>query len=276
MVSMGTVWDRTTEFLSDNLSAIIPIAFLAIFLPSALSASIKPLTAQPGATALTVQVLSLVLMIVTLWGQLAITALALDPGSGKSAATALASKRLVPVIGLMLVLLLGMFILVLPIPVALGLAGFDFQAAMNGGAGAADLPTSVGGFLLLYCLFLTVVLIWLGARLALITPILLMEERWFGALARSFRLTRPITLKIVGVMILYVIVWGVSILAANLVFGSILRLVAEGSGPVTIGTVLTAAAVSVIGTAFSVLASAFVGRLYLAVRDAREAIVDSL
>ncbi len=245
-------------------------------LPAALSSSLQPLTTQPGATALVVHILSLGLTLVSLWGQIAITALALDPGAGRNAATALASKRLAPVIGLTLLLLLGMLVLVLPIPVALAIAGFDFQAAMTGGAGAAEVPPGVGGFLLLYTLFLVIVLIWLCARLALITPILLMEGRWFGALARSFRLTRPITLKIVGVIILYAIVWGVSVLAANLVFGSILRLVAGGDGPVTIGSVLTAVVVSVVATAFSVLASAFIGRLYLAVRDAREAIVDSL
>ena len=276
MVSMGTVWDRTTEFLSDNLSAITPIAFLSIFLPSALSSSLQPLTAQPGATALAVQFLSLALMIVTLWGQLAISALSLDPGSGRSAATALASKRLAPVIGLLLVLLVGFFVLVMPIPVTLALAGFSFQAAMSGAPGGGEFAGGIGWFLLLYSLFFTVVLIWLGARLALVTPVLLKEDGWFGALARSFRLTRPITLKIVGVAILYLIVWGVSVLAANLVFGSIFRLIGWGSGPVTIGSVLTAALVSVVATAFSVLASAFIGRLYLAVRDAREAIVDSL
>ena len=276
MVSMGTVWDRATEFLSDNLSAIVPIAFFAIFLPSTLSSSLQPLTAQTSATAMTIQLLSLVLMIVSLWGQLAITALVLDPGSGRQAATALASKRLVPVVGLSLVLLIGISLLVLPVLITLGLAGFDLQAAMKGTGGGGTFTSGTGWFLLLYFLVLLVVMIWLGARLVLITPILLAEERWFGAIARSFRLTRPITLKIIGVAILYVIVWGVSVLAANLVFGSIFRLIGSGDGPITIGSVLTAVVVSAVGTAFSVLASAFIGRLYLAVRDAREAIVDSL
>ena len=276
MVSMGTVWDRATEFLSDNLSAIFPIAFFAIFLPSTLSSSLQPLTAQTSATAMTIQLLSLVLMIVSLWGQLAITALVLDPGSGRQAATALASKRLVPVIGLSLVLLIGLSLLVLPVLITLGLAGFDLQAAAKGADGGGTFTSGTAWFLLLYFLVLLVVMIWLGARLALITPILLAEGRWFGAFARSFRLTRPITLKIIGVAILYTTVWGVSVLAANLVFGSIFRLIGSGDGPITIGSVLTAVVVSAVGTAFSVLASAFIGRLYLAVRDAREAIVDSL
>lgn len=276
MVSMGTVWDRTTEFLSDNLSAITPIAFFAIFIPAALSASLEPLTAVFGTTAMAIQILSLGLSIVSLWGQLAITALVLDPAGGRSAATAMAGKRLVPVIGLLLVLLIGVIVLMLPVPVALAASGFDFQAAMNSGAAAPELPSGIGGFVLLYSLVFLVVLLWLGARLALITPVVLMEGLWFGALARSFKLTGPILWRIIGVIILYMIVGGVSFLAAKLVFGSIFRLVAGGDGPVTIGSVLAAIMVSVIVTAFSVLASAFTGRLYLAVRDARESIVNSL
>ena len=274
MVSMGTVWDRTTEFLSDNVSAIFPIAFLAIYLPGVVSSSLEPLTVRPGATAVTVQILSLVLALVGAWGQLAITALVLDPGGGRGVATALAGRRFLPLIGLLLILFAGLFVLMLPVPVALSLSGFDFQAAMAGGNAA--LPAGVGGFLSIYVLLLTVALLWLGARLALITPIVLKEGSGLTALRRSFTLTRPITWRILGVIVLYVVVFGVSVLAAKLVFGSIFRLIAGGDGPVTVGSVMTAILVGIVVTAFSVLASAFTGRLYLAARDAREAIVDSL
>lgn len=274
MVSMGTVWDRTTEFLSDNVSAIFPIAFLAIYLPGVLSSSLEPLTVQSGATAVTVQILSLFLALVGAWGQLAITALVLDPGGGRGAATGLATRRFIPLIGLLLILFVGLSLLVLPVPVALTLSGFDFQAAVAGGK--ADLPSGVGGFLSIYVLLLVVVMLWLGARLALITPIVLREGSGLAALRRSFTLTRPITWRILGVIVLYVVVFGVSVLAAKLVFGSILRLIMGGDGPVTVGSVMTAILVGVVVTAFGVLASAFTGRLYLAARDAREAIVDSL
>jgi len=101
-------------------------------------------------------------------------------------------------------------------------------------------------------------------------------RRWISALARSFRLTRPVGLKVLGVLILYAIVGGVSFLAAKLVFGSILGLIAGGEGLVTIGSAITATLVALVVTVFNVLASAFTAKLYLAVRDAREAIVESL
>lgn len=274
MVSMGTVWDRAAEFLSDNLAAVASIAFVGIFLPSAVSGSLEPLTSAPGSTATVIQLLSLVLSLVALWGQLAIIALALDPAAGRNAATGVASRRLVQVVCLMLVLLAGLFVLMLPIPIALAVAGFDFQAAMT--SATPEIPPGASGFLLLYVIVFAVVLIWLAARLLLVTPVVLMEGRWFGAFARSFRLTKPITLKIVGVMILYLIVCGVGFLAAKLVFGSIFRLIAGGEGLITVGSVITAVLVALVMTVFNLLASAFTGKLYLAVRDAREAIVDSL
>jgi hypothetical protein len=274
MVSMGTVWDRTTEFLSDNLSAITSIAFLAIFLPAAISGSLEPLTNETSPTAMAIHLLSLALSIVTLWGQLAITGLALDPGAGKGAATAAASKQLVPVIGLMFILFAGAFVLLLPVPLALAFAGFDFQAAMT--SGKPEVPPGITGFLLLYLIFFSIVLFWLGARLILVTPVVLTEGRWFGAFARSFKLTRVIFWKIIGVTLLYVIVWAVSFLAAKLVFGSIFRLIAGGEGLVTVGGVLTETLIAVVLTAFNTFAAAFTGKLYLAVRDAREAIVESI
>jgi len=141
--------------------------------------------------------------------------------------------------------------------------------------GKAELPSGIGWFLALYCILFLVAVVWLAARLALVIPIMIMERRGVGVFARSFKLTRPVQWKIVGVLILYSIVSAVSILAAKFVFGSIFGLIAGGERPVTVATVLTAILVSVVLTGFSVLASAFTAKLYLAVRDARGAIVES-
>ncbi|MDB5702951.1 MAG: hypothetical protein JWN66_67, partial [Sphingomonas bacterium] len=169
MVSMGTVWDRATEFLSDNIGAIMSLALLAIFLPASISQSLEPLSKSPGAGAIAIQLLSLLLSIVTLWGQLAITALALDPHAGRPAATALATKRLPAVIVVSLALIVGVIVLALPIAIALALSGFDFEAAANGTNAA--MPNGVGGFIALYSLFVLGVLLWLGARLSLLSPV---------------------------------------------------------------------------------------------------------
>jgi hypothetical protein len=274
MVSMGAVWDRTTEFLSDNLSAVMPIALLAIFIPVSISQSLAPLGTMGGPGGAAVNLASVALSIVSLWGQLAIMALALDPLAGRAQAVAIANRRLLPVIGIWLIIGAAILVLTLPIFAALVFSGFDFGTAMS--AGKADMPPGIGGFVGLYFLLFVCVAIWLYARFILAVPVILMEGGWTSALARSFRLTRSIVLKIIGVWILYAIVAGVSFLAAKLVFGSILRLVAGGEGTVTVATVLTSIFASVVLTVFTIVSASFVARLYLAVRDARRSIVESV
>lgn len=270
---MGAVWDRATEFLSDNLAAIFPLALFAIFIPAAITQSITPLTVLGTSTALGIQVVSMGLSVVSLWGKIAIMALALDAAAGRGNAVAIANRRLLPIIGIMLVIGLGVVALLLPIAVTMLMAGYDFQAAMTGGT--PEIPPGVAGFLLLYILALCFALIWFSARLALVTPTMIMERRGFGVFVRSFKLTRPVQWKIVGVLILYFIVSIVSFLAAKLVFGSVFGLIVGGDRPVTVATVLTAILASIVLTGFSVLAAAFIAKLYLAVRDARGAIVES-
>lgn len=274
-VTMGNVWDRATEFLSDTSSAVVRIALLGIFLPTAVSAIITPLGAQSAGagTVATVAVplISLVLNLVALWGQLAIAALAIDPSAGRQAAIERATQRILPMIGVSLLLLLGFTLLVLPIPIVLAAAGYDLVAAMSGVQ--VEVPMGAASVVALYVLVLIPVLLFIAARMALLTPVIVAERLGIGAIRRSFDLTRGLVWKIIGVMLLYGIVVGVASLAANTVFGSILQLIAGGEGAISVATVVTALIVSAVQTGFVVLAAAFVAKLYLMVRDTRGTIV---
>lgn len=269
-VNMGNVWDRATEFVSDNLSAIAPIALLAIFLPATLSASIQPIAAQSATAMLIVQVAGLVLTVVMLWGQLAITALAMGAATNRGAATRLATARFLPLLGLSVLLLIGVLLLIVPIGVVLGIDGYDFDTARHGAQ--AELSPGASGFVAIYGLILLPLFFFIAARLALLTPVIVQERLGIGAIARSFALTRGITWKIVGVVLLYGIVFGVAMLAAQFVFGAILQLVAGGEGDISVATVLTAVLVSAVQTAFVVIAGAFAAKLYVAARGAHDAV----
>ncbi|MEN2785868.1 hypothetical protein ACFOKI_10320 [Sphingomonas qilianensis] len=272
-ISMGNVWDRATDFLSDNMGVVVPIALLTIFLPSSLSASIAPFAKQSPTASMIVSAVGLVLTLIGLWGQLAIIALATQQRAGRGPAVRTANARLLPLIGISLLAVIAGFALFVPIPVALSLAGYDFRGAMGG----QRVPVSggVAMFVSVYGLLLLPLFLFLVARLSLLTPVVVRERRGVGAFKRSFVLTRGITWKVIGVLILYCIVFGVAMLAARTVFGSIFQLIAGGEGEISLATVLTSVVVSVVQTSFFVLAAAFEGKLYLAVRDAREAIVES-
>lgn len=268
MVKMGTVWDRAIEFLSDHVAIIVPIALLAIFVPTSITGSLSPLwsTAGSGLKAL-LAVLSLAFAAVGVWGQLAISALAIDPAAGRGAGR-VATARLLPALGVYLVLAILLGLLVLPIGFILAASGTDIMQLRM--ANPASLPAGVAGTVALYGIVLLIAVLFLGARLALTTPVIVAERRGLGAIPRAFALSRGLTWKLVGVILLYLVVANVASLAAQSVFGSILGLLSRGEGPVTVASVITAVVVAAVQAAFTVLATAFLAKLYVAIMHERD------
>jgi len=266
-ISMGNVWDRTTDFLGDRLSAIVPIALLAIVVPTAVSTLIEP-AARTGGGTTGGNVAGLILAIVELWGQLAIVALALHPGAGRGPALRIAAARLLPLIAIVIILMLALFLVLLPMPIALAMSGVDLRAAM--GPTRPVVPVTAGWFVTLYLLVLFPVLLFIAAHLLLLTPVIVAERLGLRAIARSFALGRGLVWKILGVVILYAIVAGVATMAANTVFGSIFRILLGGDGAMTLAALLTALIAAIVQAVFVVMAAAFTAKLYLAVRDARD------
>jgi hypothetical protein len=263
MVRIGDVWDRTTEFLSDQLRAILPIAVLAVLVPTSITNSLSDLQQSgPAGTRALLGVLSLVFGLLSLWAQLAIASLAID-GVGARRAT----ERFLPAVGVFLLLGLAFALVaaVLIVPTML-IGGFDFSQLRLGQTSMQplSLPAGYRLGLVLAALLLFVLFIALAARLAPLTAVILNERRGVGAIGRAFGLTRGLTWKLIGVIILFAIVSTVSQWAAQAVFGSVLALIAGGEGPVTLAKVLTGAIIAAVQTAFTVIAAAFTAKLYLA------------
>ncbi|MEG3179221.1 glycerophosphoryl diester phosphodiesterase membrane domain-containing protein [Sphingomonas sp. LT1P40] len=269
MISMGNVWDRTAEFLSDNLGTILPIALLAIFVPAVVSANVTELQqgATPGLSA-GLGIGSLLLALVTFWGQLAITALAIDPSLSKSA-TSVATRRFPAALLVMVVLVVAMLLLAIPVGVILAFSGVNFASVAPGSM--PEIPPGAGMWLTLYGLILIPLLLWIFARLVVTLPVIVGERVALGAVSRSWSLTRGVALKIVGVILLYGIVAIVANLAATSAFGAIMYLVAgRGDGGLSLATVLTTIVGGAVSTAFTVLGTAFTAKLFVALL-AREA-----
>jgi hypothetical protein len=180
-----------------------------------------------------------------------------------------ATARLLPALGVYLVLAIVLGLLVLPIGFILAAGGTDITQ-FRMGANPANLPAGVAGTVALYGIVLLIVLLFIGARLVLTTPVIVAERRGLSAIPRAFALSRGLTWKLVGVILLYVAVANVASLAAQSVFGSILGLLSRGEGPVTVASVITAIAVAAVQAAFTVLATAFVAKLYVAVMHERD------
>lgn len=270
MISMGIVWDRTAEFLSDNLGRVVPIALLAMFVPGVLSGNFGELQ-QGAAPALSVGLGlgSLLLALIGFWGQLAITALALDPGLGRGA-SGLATRRFPAALLVMIVVLVALFASLVPIAIILAANGVDLMAVTRDSMPAV--APGAGGAVGLYGLILLPVLLWIMARLAVILPAVVGERLTLAAIPRSWRLTRGVALRIVGVVLLYGVVSIVANLAATSAFGAIMYLVAgRGEDGLSLASVLTTIVGGAVSTAFTVLGTVYMAKLFVALLVRQEA-----
>jgi len=261
MVKMGTVWDRTAEFLTDNLPAILPIALLAYFVPLSIQGNFEPVIENAGPRLiLALSLITLAFSALVTWGWLALTAMALDhdrdPGS-------VGLKRLLPALIVAILIFAAMCLLALPPALTIMVTGRGTEDL------ALSLPITVTWALSIYCLLAIGAGIWITARLILVYPIIVAEKGMFGAIPRSWRLTRGIALPIVGVTLLYALVAIVAVLATKLVFGSVFTLVAGPAGGLSLSSVLTSVMVAAVQTGFFAVVPVFTAKLYQALLAAR-------
>lgn len=272
MAKMGTVWDRTAEFLSDNLGAILPVALLAFFVPASISGSFQPiLQSADYGLALTLLLFQLAFAVLSLWGWLTIIVMALDMPDTRQAG-AIARGRLLAALSVWVALFGIVLLLFSVVPLILAAGGIDLTEVARmgpvavivaaGGSSSANAAAWIAGG---YFVLLLLALGWLYSRLFVTDAVIVRERRMFSALRQSWKLTRRMGWRIIGVMLLYCLVSWVSILAANLVFGSIFALVAGGPAEgISLAGVLTSVVVAAVQTGFTVLAPAFTAKLYLA------------
>ena len=264
MVNMGNVWDRTTEFLSDNLRGVMPIALLTIFVPQSISGAIK--LAGTTATPAIGQGIVLALLVPLLWGQLAITALALRPDAGRGVAQSTATRRFLQSLLAMLILFVVIVVLFLPIVLALVASGVDLAALTSTTPGPKpDISPAMAGFIGLYGLAWLAVAVFISVRFStLLVAVIAAEGGVVAALRRSFALSRGIAWKLLGVVLLFGLVVGVASIAVTSVFGALFRFLDPTAGPFAIGSIIVAILGGLVTTAYYVVQSSFMAKVYLA------------
>jgi hypothetical protein len=266
VVRIGDVWDSTTDVLAGRSGVLVPIAALAFALPPVVQAGVRLYGGASPGMALLASLIGLVGLVATLWGSLAVAAVASDPATTRADAGRLAGARLGKGLVVVLVLIAAAILLTLPIVFALALTGFDFRAAAAAQA-AGQMPAIAPGarpFVSLYGLALVALGLWAGARLFLLYVVVLIEKRGIGALGRSVQLTRGMTAKLVGVVVVLTIGYLVASMAAQSVVGLAARL---ALGPENAATALFLATIAgaVLTAAFTTIIQVFAARLYAAI-----------
>lgn len=260
-VKMGAVWDRTSDFVADNLSRILSIALIAFFIPFSIVGNLSPLLDQPDAALRWVLGLVMVAFgVISIWGALALTALVLNP---RGEAGRIGLRRLGPALLVWIALFLLLVLLAAPI-------AWFMTIATVGSSSPSSVPVDIsihigaGWALLLYGVALAAFTFWFTARVALINAVIVDQRVGLSAIAGSFRLTGGLTWRLIGVGILYIVVSNVAALAAQTVIGSVLALIMGDAGPFSLASILTSIAVAAVQTGFCVLAALFTANLYLA------------
>jgi hypothetical protein len=279
MVRMSDVWDRASDVIARRSGILVSIALLFLWLPglvrtvatvavrgSATMASPGPATASPGGVLL-LGLLGLAALVLALIGHLALVAVAGDPAIGRDAALRVARRRFWPYVGIMAIVIAALTILSLPLLIAVARV-YPALAAMGAG-GLPQVGSGTGWFVLVYSVALAVLVLWVEARLIVVlTPIVVNERLGLGSIARAWALTRGLTWRIVGVLLLFAVVSLVAVLAVQGAVGVTLRLLLGGS-QVGLVLFLTMAAVSLVGCVIAVVVAAFSAQLYLAISGGR-------
>lgn len=261
-VKIGTVWDRTIEVLNGRANALAGIAFVTLFLPLAVTLAWATFgMARMGGSASVTFILYLAAAIIGLLGGLAMTALASDPATTRTDAWALARRRLLPMCGIAAALLAIITLTLVPVIVILAGARVDMAALAAGGV--QQLPAGVLAIVATYYVVFLLFLLWAGARLSVLYAVVLHERLGFGAIRRSFALTRGMTMKLIGVVLLYLVVLLVVRGAVQSVAGVIFRLIL-GADQIATAVFLSGLLGAIVTTVFSVLAATFAAQLYIA------------
>ena len=207
-LSITTAWNETNAFVRREASLLLPIAFLLIAVPTAFFQLVRAAAGadpEPGPWML----VALPMAIITTIGSLAIAWLALRPGTSVSEALKMGARRVLPLLGAVLILMLaGIFIASL----LLTLLSF---------AGEAGLVGATAFILLLFGA------IWV--RLVLMTSIAVAERAGpVAIIRRSWALTSGHFWHLLGFLLLIAILFIVVTVAISSVLGIFLSLAAGG------------------------------------------------
>lgn len=252
-LSISRAWDETKATLRRDGRLFVVVALALFVLPGVIAELITPAAPSgqmPAAGAWTL--LSVLALLISLVGQLAVCRLALGPVISVGEAIRHGVRRAPAYIA-------SALIWVLPF-----LAVFALLAA-QGGATPETMPPGIAlGLLAVLIAFLAV-----AVRLILTSPVASAERRGpFGILARSWALTRGRWFKLFGFLILFVIVLVVALAAVSAVIGTVVALVSGEIEPMSVGALLLSLATQTVGAAITVLLMIMLARIYAQVTDA--------
>lgn len=250
-LSISSIWDRATAFLSGHWRPAALISLATISVNDALAAILQP-TMQGGATP-GAQIAAFIAMIAgALWsitGQLALTALVFEPVRSAADAMRIGVRRVPAMVGATLIIAMAAAVAAAPLVLGVVRGSVDLQAE----------PPVVPGWMGVYGVLLLLLILATWVRLVLMAPFIVDGAGPIAAIRASFAGTRGRFWKLLVVAILYLIVSGVVTLAVGSVAGLLFRLML-GDGGRYVSAIVAGIATGLV----SMVALVFIARLHRA------------
>jgi hypothetical protein len=260
-LSITAAWDEAVGFVRREGRLLFPISFMLVALPAALAEAVTPAppaTGQPPAAGLWLALFPIALLLSAI-GNLAITYLALRPGTSVAEALRRGAARLPPLLGVAVLAGVALFLMfMIAITAAAGLVPGAVEAAKAGVADAA-----FGKAMLLGAVILLPVAVFLAARLLLVTPLAAGEEGGaFRLIARSWRLTAGHGWRLAGTLLLVTIAYGIGMLAIQSLAGLAVVALLGPPAPGSIGAFLITLLGAGVATLVTPYLATFFARIY--------------
>jgi hypothetical protein len=255
-IPLGLLWEEATTFLRAEIALVLPLAMVGFGLPMVLMSLVVLLNVPPDAVTTGKFVIgpwifwSLPLALLSMFGSLSVSALALQPGGSVKDALFTAIARMPSGIGLALFNVaaqLGLTAVVEAVRIA--------ETAMLGGAGLVSALANLAMF---------AVTIWLFVRLMPIWAVLAHRPSspWRTVVA-VFALTRTQYRKLLLLRVVALLAGGTAFLAVLVPISAIFAVLGGVTGAAEVTQALSFVAMGMVFAVFAALWTIYVARLYV-------------
>ncbi len=260
-LSINSAWEEAAGFVRREGRLLFPISFMLIALPGALGEALAPAPGTGGEAGVggLWLLLFLLALLPTAIGNVAITFLAIRPGTSVAEALRRGAARLLPLLAAAAILIVALLLLFMIFVVATaGLVPGAIEAAKAG----APTPAFSRAMLLAVLILLPIALFF-SARLMLVTPLAANEEGGpLRLIARSWQLTAGHGWVLVATLLLVTIVYAVAWIAVQAVAGLVVVALFGQPAPGSLAAFLITLVAAGVTTLAAPYLASFFARIY--------------
>ena len=254
-LSISRAWDETKALIASDgrLLSVVALAFIAF--PSAIGQFVNPSSGFGGGTGSPgMALLTLVIAIVGVVGQLAIIRLALGPATTVGQAISGGARRTPVYLGAAILIILALVVLAVPFFGVLAAMGVTFER------GAPPPPPAATLILIVY----GAIVLFIGTRMLVTSPVAMAEQAGpIAILKRSWALTRGNFWKLLGFILLFLLAAILALGAIGIAAGLVARLFAGVVEPLSVGALFVALVAGVANAVATTLFVLMISRIYV-------------